>query len=269
MSPDNLMTTRIFQAEDCSSSLGPSVTGTGIGSSFAFYTTEFASSSELAMPTTGKVTVRFKGKGTAFDDELWLAYTLEVLIFKASSNNLGQTYDAGTFEAGTRLIFALKTPAGEAYYTDISLNRDGCDHVRKLQLGTDRWELRWEDMYGLGERDFNDVVLKVGVADATGSISPANATRASSKDAVDRSSKSIDCNPSSARSIEPLKSTLGQSLSSSVVGNTTDSYVVILSLNCLTYLKKTLVLACTHGSNDLKYRVRGYAKSGSKYYDEL
>ena len=243
----------------------------GVGSSFAFYTTEFASSSELGIPKAGKVTVRFKSKMTAFDDELWLAYPDERLILKASSNNLGKTYDVGTFVAGTRLTFMLKTPEGEAYYTDSSLNRDGCDHVKKLQLGADRWELRWEDMYGLGEQDFNDVVLDVdvGVADATESANRANTVRAPSKDAVDRSSKSIDDNPSTARSSEPQKSTLGQSLSSSVAGNTTDSYVVILSLNCLTYLKKTLVLACTHGSNDLKYRIKGYAKSGSMYYDEL
>ena len=139
MSPDNLMITpSIFQAGDCSSSLCPSVTGTGIGSSFAFYTTEFASSSEQAMPMSGKATVRFMSLGTAFDDELWLAYPLELLSFKASSNNPGQTYDVGTFAAGTRLVFALKTPGGHAYYTDSSLNRDGCDHTRKLQLGTDR-----------------------------------------------------------------------------------------------------------------------------------
>ena len=37
-----------------------------------------------------------------------------------------------------------------------------------------------------GERDFDDVVLDVGVIDATGSISSANAAIASSKDAVDR-----------------------------------------------------------------------------------
>ena len=143
MSPDNLMITpSIFQAGDCSSSLGPYVTGTGVGSSFAFYTTEFASRSELAMPKAGKVTVRFMSLVTAFDDELWLAYPLELLVFKASSNNLGQTYDVGTFAAGTRLVFVLKAPGGHAYYTDSSLNRDGCDHSRKLQLGTDRWELR-------------------------------------------------------------------------------------------------------------------------------
>ena len=116
------------------------------------------------MPKAGKVTVRFMSLVTAFDYELWLAYPLELLIFKASSNNLGQTYDVGTFATGTRLVFALKTPAGEAYYTDSSLNRDACDHVRKLQLGTDRWELRWEDMYGLSMRNFNDVVLDIRVA---------------------------------------------------------------------------------------------------------
>jgi len=44
----------------------------------------------------------------------------------------------GTSAAGIRLVFALKTPGGHAYYTDSSLNRDGCDHTRKLQLGTDR-----------------------------------------------------------------------------------------------------------------------------------
>ena len=241
----------------------------GIGSSFAFYTAEFASSSDFVMPTAGKVTVRFKSKVTAFDDELWLAYPEEKTIFKASTNNLGQTYDVGTFEAGTRLVFALKTPAGEAYYTDSSLNRDGCDHVKKLQLGADRWELRWEDMYGLGERDFNDVVLDIDVADAAESIISANATRAPSKDALNRSSKSIDSNPSSTSSSEPPEPTLGISGSSSVTGITTDSYVVILPFNSLTCLKKTLVLACTHVSNDLKYRIRGYAKSGSKYYDEL
>ena len=98
MSPDNPTTTpSIFQAEDCSSSLGPSVTWTGVGSSFAFYTTEFASSSELAMPKAGKVTVRFNSKVTAFDDELWLAYPLELLVFKVSSNNLGADLRCGNF----------------------------------------------------------------------------------------------------------------------------------------------------------------------------
>lgn len=60
-----------------------------------------------------------------------------------------------------------------------------------------------------------------------------------------------------------------QSMSSSVEGITTDSYAGILSWNCLGYLKKTLILACIHESNDLMYQIRGLALSGSKYYNEL
>jgi hypothetical protein len=64
------------------------------------------------MPKAGKANVRLMSLMKAFDDELWLAYPKERLIFKASNNNLGQTYDVGTFAAGTRLVFALNTPAG-------------------------------------------------------------------------------------------------------------------------------------------------------------
>jgi hypothetical protein len=54
-----------------------------------------------------------------------------------------------------------------------------------------------------------------------------------------------------------------------ISGAVTDAYVVILSWSCLTYTKKTLMLACPHASFDLNYRIRGYAKSGSAYYDEI
>lgn len=57
--------------------------------------------------------------------------------------------------------------------------------------------------------------------------------------------------------------------SSSVDGLTSNSYVTILSWDCLGFLKKTLILACIDQSNDLKYRIKGVAMPGSKYYDEI
>ena len=122
-------------------------------------------------------------------------------------------------------------------------------------------------MYGLGERDLNDVVVEAAI-EAVEAVNPEVTFTASSNEAIGRASMLIDWGPCSVESNE-LKSTLGQSLSPSVTGNTTNSYVVILSFNCLIYLKKTLVLACTHGSNDLQYWIRGYARSESIYYDEL
>jgi hypothetical protein len=39
--------------------------------------------------------------------------------------------------------------------------------VQKTQIGTHKWELRWEDVFGLAEQDFNDVVIEVEVTDKT------------------------------------------------------------------------------------------------------
>jgi hypothetical protein len=85
------------------------------------------------------------------------------LIFKATDSNVGKTFDVGTFSAGQRLTFALKTPPGFTWYTRPFLNVDYCDHVQKIQKGTQVWELRWEDLYGCGDRDYNDVVVRIEI----------------------------------------------------------------------------------------------------------
>jgi hypothetical protein len=88
---------------------------------------------------------------------------VDKLIFKATNSEVGKAFDVGAFSAGEKLILALKTPQGVTYTTDHSLNPDACDHVTKVQTGTYKWELRWEDLYGLGDRDYNDVVVEVEI----------------------------------------------------------------------------------------------------------
>jgi C1A family cysteine protease len=240
----------------------------GIGSRFPFYTAEFTSSGDFVMPATGKVQVTFKSKATVFDHQIGLYYPDKKLLFSASEENLGQTYEAGIYPAGTRLIFALKTSEGEVYYTDSSLNRDVCDHTRMVQLGGDRWEMRWEDMLGLAEQDFNDVVLEIAVQ-SEGQASSGGTERASKQDRSVASKDLSDKKLSLEGANEQAAIGVTSPVSGSISGNTIDAYKAILSFNCLGYPKKTLFLACTHGSNDLQYRIRGYAKSGSSYYNEL
>ena len=33
----------------------------------------------------------------------------------------------------------------------------------KVRTGTYKWELCWEDLYGLGEKDYNDVVMEIEI----------------------------------------------------------------------------------------------------------
>jgi len=136
----------------------------GIGSTFAFYTAEFpALNDDIIMPKTGKVVAKFKSKSAAFESEFRLQSPTNKLIFKASDSQVGKTFDVGTFSAGQKLIFALKTPDGNTYYTIHAWNKDACDHVIKVQTGTYKWELRWEDLYGLGDQDYNDVVAEIEI----------------------------------------------------------------------------------------------------------
>ena len=136
----------------------------GIGSNFAFYAVQFTSDDDLIMPKQGRVIVSFKGKNTTQDDEIWQHFPENRLIFKATSSEIGKLYDLGVYPSGTRITLALKTSDGHVYYTDQFLNSDACDHVKKVKTGTFKWELSWEDLYGLGdEKDYDKVVMEMEI----------------------------------------------------------------------------------------------------------
>lgn len=136
-----------------------------IGDKFGYYAVQFTDNDDIIMPKDGRAFVRLKGCNTAFNDEVRLYYPDDKSILSAVSGNIGRSILAGSYKAGTRLIFALKTSEGYTYYTDQSLNKDAADHVNKVQTGTYKWELRWEDVFGLAEQDYNDVVIEVEISD--------------------------------------------------------------------------------------------------------
>ena len=142
----------------------------GMGTGFAFYAVQFTTDDDLIMPKQGRVIARLKEINTALSDEIYLSYPEEKMIFKAETAQIGKSFEVGTFSSGSRLTLALKASNGAAsniYYTNQSLNADACDHVKKVQTGTYKWELRWEDLYGLGEQDYNDVVMEIEIFSPT------------------------------------------------------------------------------------------------------
>lgn len=135
----------------------------GIGNRFPFYAVQFTSDDDLIMPKQGRVIVRFKGKNTTQENEIWQHLPDSRLIFRASDSEIGKLYDLGVYSSGSRLTFAIKTSDGNVYYTDQFLNSDACDHVKKIKTGTYKWELSWEDRYGLGEKDYDDVIMETEI----------------------------------------------------------------------------------------------------------
>jgi len=137
-----------------------------MGGSFGFYAVQFTADDDLIMPMRGRVVARLRDMNTAFQDEIWMVYPEEKMVFSATEEEIGRPHELGTFSAGSRITLALKSTDGlseHIYYTDQSLNDDACDHVKKVQTGTRRWELRWEDIFGLAEKDYSDVVMDLEV----------------------------------------------------------------------------------------------------------
>jgi len=136
----------------------------GVGIDFPFYTAEFpALNDDIVMPKTGKVVAKFKSKSEAYENEFGLYYPTNKLIFKATDSQVGKTFEVGDFRAGEKLIFSLKTPEGDTYYTTHAWNKDLCNHVIKVKTGAYQWELRWENLYGLEDEDYNDDVVEIEI----------------------------------------------------------------------------------------------------------
>ena len=109
------------------------------------------------------VVARFVSKNTLKTNQFWIYQPSGRKLFDATKANLGKSFEVGEYEAGTRLIFALLTDDGYTYCTDSNLNPDARVHVVKLPLGISKCLLRWEDLYGLKDRDYNDLVVEISL----------------------------------------------------------------------------------------------------------
>ena len=105
-----------------------------------------------------------------FDDDnnILMEETIFANASMAGSGGLlrpGDTVDLGTFDAGTNIGFWLQgngynDPNGYKYYTLDQYNPDGERHVAIMaDVLNERVVLGIEDMFNLGDQDYNDVVF--------------------------------------------------------------------------------------------------------------
>jgi len=107
------------------------------------------------------VVARLVSKNTPYLNRFWLCQPESRMLFDSIQENVKKSFVVGDFPANTRLVFALQAQDGNMYYTDSSLNGDGKSHVMKLPLGSSKCQLRWEDLYALKDRDYNDLVVEI------------------------------------------------------------------------------------------------------------
>ena len=89
-----------------------------------------------------------------------------ISLFTVSGNGLNLNAPTATLgTANVPFLWALD-PSGSPLWTSLpSQNSDGLDHMTTWRI-IDRpntWVIAWEDLVGGGDRDFNDLVVEVGI----------------------------------------------------------------------------------------------------------
>ncbi len=109
----------------------------------------------IIVKESGNVSVTFEGSSASYTSTLYLQGYGELFSTNTSG---GTTIDVGSYEAGQELTFyILVQDTGKTFYTGLGdLNEDGMAHafVENLENGT---RVGFEDIYGGGDRDYNDV----------------------------------------------------------------------------------------------------------------
>lgn len=116
---------------------------------------------QIFVQNTGHVFATFSGSDAMFDNLLLLASPPNGLgtIFEGHATPIGNTVDLGVFAAGTELVFELNNQVGGVFVTGpASRNGDDVAHaVVDDQFGQGQTLVGFEDMFGGGDRDYNDL----------------------------------------------------------------------------------------------------------------
>lgn len=118
---------------------------------------------QTLIATGGDVLVTFVSNGAALSSELWLdgdAGDELGAIFNNWTTTVGTSMDLGSFAEGTELVFKLIVGnTGNVFYTgSADRNADGVVHA-ELESGTAQTLVGFEDLFGGGDRDYNDLVF--------------------------------------------------------------------------------------------------------------
>lgn len=100
---------------------------------------------------------------TAYHDELWLDHPDSILLAQAWADPMGTSKTLGPYAPKTELAFGIRVmDTGEHWQAGPgNRNSDGVVHGAVTYEGNCSWLMGFEDLTGGGDRDYNDVVLRV------------------------------------------------------------------------------------------------------------
>jgi hypothetical protein len=129
----------------------------------------------IFVQNSGDVIATFAGSDAGADNLLRLSSPTNNLdiIFRGHETPIGTTVDLGFFNAGTELIFqSTNTITGFTFFTGpAARNPDNIAHAKvNFQFAPGQTFVEFEDLFGGGDRDFNDITFTLSNAVPDGNV---------------------------------------------------------------------------------------------------
>jgi hypothetical protein len=119
--------------------------------------------------TGGTVTVTYNGSNAGYTSDLYLYSPSVIYIATGHITPVGTQVTIGPFTAGDELIFGIYVwNTGHTFYMGPgSRNPDTQPHANVVQTGPNDFDVGFEDLFGGGDRDYDDILFHF-----SGSLAP-------------------------------------------------------------------------------------------------
>ncbi|MES2674553.1 MAG: DUF4114 domain-containing protein [Pseudomonadota bacterium] len=109
----------------------------------------------------GDVVVDIKNSDSGYNNKIyWSSDNFKTRNYLGIDNQTG-TYNIGKFAAGTKIDFGIDNGVGQFFKTGAATNNvDNMEHARFTKT-TEGTVIGFEDLYGGGDKDFNDAIIAV------------------------------------------------------------------------------------------------------------
>ncbi len=117
----------------------------------------------LVVTQTLDIATTYVGSDAGFTSELYLSSPVTVYLGTGHVTAAGTVSLLGSFDPGTELVFSIHvTDNGNVYYSGpSSRNADDFNHAAITYAGDCVWLVGFEDEYGGGDQDFNDIEFSI------------------------------------------------------------------------------------------------------------
>ena len=116
----------------------------------------------VIVPYDSNVIVTFLASNSGYNNQFGLSSPSSMFFGYGYSTPAGTVFDLGNYTNGTELIFYLTNGRGQTFYSGpASRNPDNVAHAYVKSISDDTWNVGWEDLYGGGDRDYNDIIYNI------------------------------------------------------------------------------------------------------------